>query len=428
MAGLKFDAVLFDLDGTLTESGTGITRSAAYALEKLGAEPLDEATLMKFVGPPLFESFMKYGRLNEEKALEAVRLYRERYSVIGWKENRVYTGIAELVRTLKAQGAYIALASSKPQHFCEQILEYFGLAKHFDAVCAITPEDHHADKAATVRKAIAGAGEGKNICMVGDRLFDVEGAHANGIHAIGVAYGYGSREELENAGADDVADTVADLRKILLGDAPVEEGVFITFEGGDGCGKSTQLKLAGEYLAERGYDVVLTREPGGCAISERIRDLVLDIRAQGMTDACEALLFAAARVQVITDTILPALKAGKIVLCDRYVDSSFAYQAHGRELGEDFIRQINAQATEKLMPVRTLLYELDEEKALGRMRRAGELDRIEVERGEFTRRVETAFREMAEKQPERFIRINADGGIEEVFEQTKAAMDAIFFA
>ena len=213
-----FDAVLFDLDGTLTESGEGIVRSAAHALRKLGAPTLSEDILRRFVGPPLLESFMRYGGLTEARALRAVELYRERYLDVGWKENRVYPGIPELLAELKTRGARVILASSKPELSCRRVLDYFGLLAHFDAVCAIRWDEHHADKAEIVRRALSELPGGLRACMVGDRRYDMEGARANGVFALGVSYGYGSREELEAAGADAVADTVEDLRGILTGD------------------------------------------------------------------------------------------------------------------------------------------------------------------------------------------------------------------
>ena len=220
MPTVRFDAVLFDLDGTLTDSGPGITRSAAHALRALGAKPLSEDVLRRFVGPPLLESFMQYGGLTEAEALRAVALYRERYLDVGWKENQVYPGIPELIADLKDRGARVILASSKPEQSCLRVLEYFALLPHFDAVCAIRWDEHHADKAEIVARALAGLPQGARVCMVGDRRYDIEGARANDIFALGVAYGYGSREELETAGADAVADTVADLRAILLDGAP----------------------------------------------------------------------------------------------------------------------------------------------------------------------------------------------------------------
>ena len=189
MAENRFDAVLFDLDGTLTESGLGITKSVAHALDALGAAALPEETLRKFVGPPLLESFMRYAGLSEAQALEAVAKYRERYFTVGWKENRVYPGIALLVRGLKKRGVKVVLASSKPETSCIKILDYFGLAPYFDGVCAIQPDEHHADKAEIVARALKDLPAGSRACMVGDRIYDIEGARANGIFSIGAAYG-----------------------------------------------------------------------------------------------------------------------------------------------------------------------------------------------------------------------------------------------
>ena len=426
MSQKRYDAVLFDLDGTLTESGLGIMRSAAFALAELGAPELPEETLRKFVGPPLLESFMRYGGLSEARALEAVAKYRERYGEVGWRENRFYPGVAPLVRALKRAGTRVLLASSKPESACLRILEHFGLLPWLDGVFAIQWSEHHADKAEIVARALSSLPEGARACMVGDRSYDIEGAKANGIAAVGVSYGYGSAEELEDAGADAVAGSPAELRALLLGPGEPEPGRFFTFEGGDGCGKSTQLSRAAEYLEARGFEVCVTREPGGCEISERVRALLLDVGAKGMTAATEALLFAAARVQCLNDTILPALRAGKIVLCDRYVDSSFAYQAHGRELGEDFIRQINAKAIAALMPEKTFLYQVSEQTAAERLSRGGALDRIESERGEFTRRIDRAYAAMAAAEPERFCCIDANRGVDEVFETTRGLLEDIF--
>ena len=421
MSNNRFDAVFFDLDGTLTESGIGITRSAAHALKALGGPALDPATLLRFVGPPLLESFMQYAGYDEAKALEAVARYRERYTSVGWMENRVYTGIAPLLRGLKRQGVRVILTSSKPEASCRKILEHFDLMPCFDAVCAIQWHEHHADKAEIVGRALKLVPADARVCMVGDRSYDIAGARANGVCAAGVAYGYGSRAELEEAGADFVADDVEALKHFLLGDA-VETGLFFTFEGGDGCGKSTQLNVAAEYLRERGYAVCLTREPGGCPISERVRDLLLDVQAAGMTAATEALLFAAARVQSLADTVLPALARGEIVLCDRYIDSSFAYQACGRELGEDFIRQINAKAIATRMPDKTFLYLVDEANAAARLARGGALDRIESERGDFPRRIAAAYQELAVREPQRFAVIDANQSLDAVSEDTRAAL------
>ena len=147
-------------------------------------------------------------------------------------------------------------------------------------------------------------------------------------------------------------------------------GKFITFEGCDGCGKSTQLRLLSEYLAKNDIPHIFTREPGGGKISEAIRDILLNGKNSEMTDECEALLYAASRVQHLSDRVEPALSEGKLVICDRYVDSSLAYQAHARGLGVDFVSKINAFALEKYLPDVTIFIDLTPEAAFLRKKGA----------------------------------------------------------
>ncbi len=413
-AMLKYDTILFDLDGTLTESGLGITRSAAYAFEQLGLPVPSQEILDSFVGPPLVTSFMEHAGLDEAGAMEAVRIYRERFSTVGWKENRVYAGIAPLLKELKRQGAYLAIASAKPEIFVNRIADHFGFARYFDRIVGIKTETTHADKRHLIAEALGEGRELSRAAMVGDRLYDMEAARRMGLRAVGVSYGYGSREELEQSGAEDIADSVAALRDILLPGVPRERGLFISFEGADGCGKSTQMQLLRDRLTECGYDVVCSREPGGCEISERIRDVVLDARHRGMCDACEALLFAASRAQHVQDVVIPALENGKIMLCDRFLDSSFAYQARGRELGDDFIRQINVAAS-SIAPDRTLLFVGKRETISQRLRSHDNLDRIELEQDAFVRRVYEAYDEIAARDSQRVHVIDSDRSIDEIF-------------
>lgn len=421
---MKYKAILFDFDGTITESGLGITRSAAYAFEQLGLPVPSQAELETFIGPPLVASFMKYGNLTESEAIHATEVYRVRYRSIGWKENRVYAGITPMLKALKKQGVYLAIASAKPEIFVRQIADYFDIAKYFDKIVGITYEETHADKTALLQKALPENADLSRTAMVGDRLYDMEAGKKLGMDAIGAVYGYGSREELAASGADVLCDTVSDLHDYLLPDVPRDRGLFISFEGADGCGKSTQLKLAQQYLDARGYDVVTTREPGGCAISEKIRDLILDIGNQGMSAECEALLYAASRAEHVREVILPSVNCGKIVLCDRFLDSSFAYQAHGRELGADFIRQINAPAS-VIAPDRTLLFVGDCKTVLKRLRSNGNLDRIEAEKDEFFLRVYDAFEQIHLADPQRVHRIDSNRGIEEIAADVRADLDAL---
>ena len=200
------------------------------------------------------------------------------------------------------------------------------------------------------------------------------------------------------------------------------KGKFITFEGCDGCGKSTQLKKLSEYLTAQGIDHIFTREPGGGKISEAIREILLSGKNAEMSDECEALLYAAARMQHLHDRVAPALEAGKLVICDRYVDSSIAYQAYARGLGEAFIRQINAKALEQFLPDATVFIDLTAEDAFQRKHGADENDRLEQAGMAFHKRVYEGFVRCAEAEPSRFIRVNGKQTPDEIFAQVIAAL------
>ena len=207
-----------------------------------------------------------------------------------------------------------------------------------------------------------------------------------------------------------------------------KRGLFITFEGTDGCGKTTQMARAETWLKARGYEVVTTREPGGCPISERIREIILDVASEGMTAECEALLYAAARAQHVHETILPALRRGKIVLCDRYLDSSLAYQGGGRMLGQALVRAINAPATGGLQPDLTLWYDISPDRAMARRLAESEPDRLEREKRDFGERIYAAYRALAKENPGRMRVIDADRGINDVLNDTIASIRAILRA
>ena len=196
------------------------------------------------------------------------------------------------------------------------------------------------------------------------------------------------------------------------------KGKFITFEGCDGCGKSTQLQFWREYFTEKNIPHVFTREPGGGAISEAIREILLSGKNKDMSDECEALLFAAARVQHLKEVVKPALDAGKIVVCDRYVDSSFAYQAYARELGEDFIEKINSFALENYLPDCTVFIDLTPEAAFRRKHGADENDRMEQAGMRFHQKVYQGYQAMLKKYPERIVAVNGEQTPEEIFKQT----------
>jgi dTMP kinase len=175
--------------------------------------------------------------------------------------------------------------------------------------------------------------------------------------------------------------------------------MFVTFEGGDGSGKTTQARLLAERLTLEGSDVVVTREPGGTELGERVRELVL--HAGDVAPWAEAALFAAARAQHVAEVIRPALERGATVLCDRYVDSSLAYQGIARGLGLDRVLELNLTAVEGLLPDRTFLLLVDAETAAGRL--GADRDRIEREDDGFRARVDAAYRELAERYPERIV-------------------------
>ena len=198
--------------------------------------------------------------------------------------------------------------------------------------------------------------------------------------------------------------------------------MFIVLEGPDGSGKSTQTRLLVEHLTSRGRSVLQTREPGGTPAAEAIRALVLNPEFAGLDDRTEALLFAAARAEHVSHVIRPALQRGEIVVCDRYIDSSIAYQGVGRRLGIDRIRELSMWATGDLVPDLTLVLDLDAAKG---MERVGERDRLEREPQEYHDRVRMAFVELALHDPERYRVISAIGSIQEVAQRIRVAVDAL---
>lgn len=419
---MRYDYYLFDFDGTIAETGEGIRRSVAYGLEKMGKPVPEKAVLDRFIGPPLHDSFVTYCGMTDDEAERAIELYRERYVDIGLYESYLYPGIAALLRALHNAGAYVAIASAKPTMMLEKLAKHFGIDRYLDAIVSTGMGRHSADKVDLLQAALPEGADQSRAVMAGDRRFDIEAAVALGMGAAGADYGYSEPGELAAAGATEVFSTVAEMSQWLLGEMP--RGLFITLEGSDGCGKSTQIALLKAWLEQRGHEVVLTREPGGCPISERIREVILSLDSKGMSDACEALLYAASRVEHVREVIEPALKAGKTVICDRFFDSSLAYQAYGRELGADFIRQINEPALRRVTPDLTLLLELDRAAARRRMENGAPLDRLEIEKEDFFARVQAGYDAVAAAEPRRVRRVDASRPIAEVFEAVKAAVDA----
>lgn len=187
------------------------------------------------------------------------------------------------------------------------------------------------------------------------------------------------------------------------------KGKFITFEGCEGSGKSTQIELFREYLENNGIEYLFVREPGGTEISEKIRAIILDVQNKEMTDEAEALLYASARAQLIKEKILPALNSGKLVLCDRYIDSSFAYQAYARGLGMDFITKINSYAIENCMPDKTVFLNISSRDAFLRKGGADKDDRIELSGADFHQKVYEGYLKVAKDYPDRFLLIDCLG-------------------
>lgn len=210
-----YTTALFDLDGTLTESGIGITRSVAYALKKHGVTETDQEKLDRFVGPPLIDSFMRFYGFSREDAVQAVADYREYYAVTGIFENRVYDGVFEMLEALTRGGVRCILATSKPEHYANQILAHFDLANYFDFVAGATMDEKRTNKSDVIAYALAQT-KAENAVMVGDREHDVLGAKAHGLDTIGVLYGYGSREELASAGAAYLAETPVQAASYIL--------------------------------------------------------------------------------------------------------------------------------------------------------------------------------------------------------------------
>ena len=211
------ETVLFDLDGTLTEPDEGILNSVIYALKKFSIEVEDRKELFCFIGPPLVDGFKAKFGFSDEQALLAVKYYREYFSEKGIFENRLYDGVKEMLLNLKKSGKKIVLATSKPEEFAIKILKFFQIYEFFDYVCGATMDETRNDKVGVIAYIVENYEfDIKKAIMVGDRKYDITGAHENGIKAIGVLYGYGERQELLDAKADILADSVNSLNNILL--------------------------------------------------------------------------------------------------------------------------------------------------------------------------------------------------------------------
>ena len=215
---MKHDVILFDLDGTLTDPGEGITNSVAYALRKLGQTPPPRAELEAYIGPPLAGSFEERAGVDRETAELAVSYYREYFGVKGIFENELYDGIDNMLAALKSAGATISLATSKPTVYAKQIVEHFGIAKYFDVVAGSELDGRRVKKAEVIDYALKllDVSDRDRVVMIGDREHDIIGANTCQVASVGVTYGYGSHEELANSGAGHIVDSVKELEKYLL--------------------------------------------------------------------------------------------------------------------------------------------------------------------------------------------------------------------
>ncbi len=213
----SYSTILFDLDGTLSDSSQGIINSIIYALEKYDVNDYDMPLLRKFLGPPLHESFEKFMGFDKEKSLQAVKLYREYFSSKGLFENEIYGGVSDLLQNLKENGKALIVATSKPQLFTDRIMEHFNLAKYFDFIAGSNMDTTRSKKAEVIEYALSECNikDKSKVVMIGDRAEDVIGAQTVGVDSIGVEYGYGTFDELKNAGATYIVKTVDELKDLL---------------------------------------------------------------------------------------------------------------------------------------------------------------------------------------------------------------------
>ena len=214
---MKYKYILFDLDGTITESGPGIMNSVEYALNKMNREVGERDTLKKFIGPPLTESMEKYYGMSEEEALLGVKYYREYYHDKGIYENRVYDGLEEVLKKINEAGKQAIVATSKPEKYAKIIIDHFHLTQYFACVAGMEMDGGRGTKAQVITYALEknDIADKSNVLMIGDREHDVIGAHENGLDCLGILYGFGSRKEFEEAGADYIRENVEDILQFV---------------------------------------------------------------------------------------------------------------------------------------------------------------------------------------------------------------------
>ena len=207
-------AILFDLDGTLTDSGEGIINCATLALEHFGITVPSREAMGVFVGPPLNKTFLEFG-IPEDKVEESIQIFRSRYNTIGKFENFPYPGIPEMLGKLQALGHDLYVATSKPEATALEVMDHFDLSKYFTRICGATMDEARNSKDKVIAYLLDACGRGENILMVGDTVYDVTGAKAHGIPTIGVAWGYGKAKDMADAGALAIAESVEELYRLL---------------------------------------------------------------------------------------------------------------------------------------------------------------------------------------------------------------------
>lgn len=214
---IKYNAVLLDFDGTIADTGEGIFSSVRYAIEAMGFDPLPEDIIHTFIGPPVFSSFKRALNLSDEDSAMAVEKYRERYVESGIYQLEFYDGIQQLMEDMKKSGIKLAIASSKPENFIIKILDFLKMDNFFDYISSPESDKAPENKTSLVERAISHLGvEKSRAIMIGDRYFDIDGAKGAGIDSIGVTFGFGSKDELQNAGATYIAESADDIRKIIF--------------------------------------------------------------------------------------------------------------------------------------------------------------------------------------------------------------------
>ena len=212
---MTYKAVFFDLDGTLTDSGEGIINCATLALNYFGLPVPSRQEMRVFVGPPLDQTFIRYG-VPADKTDEAIRVFRSRYTTVGKFENFPYPGVREMLETLKEQGCRLFVATSKPESLANEVLNHFDLAKYFEKICGATMDGSRSHKADVIRYLLAQVSGVENVVMVGDTAYDVIGAAEHQIPCIGVSWGYGLIEDMEKAGAVGIAHSPEALMQMIL--------------------------------------------------------------------------------------------------------------------------------------------------------------------------------------------------------------------